>query len=462
MNNGGPNGNGQANQPGGYGYPPQPGQQQNVWQPGGYPPYGGQVQPGGYVYPPQPGQAGGYPQQGPQQPASPYAGYGQGGYQQTGYGQGGYPPQGPQGGYPYQAGGVPRQSPMMPPPSPNNPQPNKPPKKPVDVDGITRLVVYLSLPVLVVLFILSMVLSGAVWLKWVYVGLSLAVIVTMWARPMLLQHDLKLTFSCVLGALAVVAAVSALNVAPADQTVPGVQGAGGGQSSTQQNMTAPTMDPNQQLGNWVMDSPAPATATPAPEDYGLSSEAVQRMESFFYFWTVNNTDSMLNLCAPSWVKSQEKPLYALFSILANRTPTEYEATAISGTENDASRTVTANVTLHRNNGNSPRKYIFKVVMLKEDEMWYVDPRSLQSNEETTATPVSAEITQPPTPAPFADPQTALYYNAKGGKFYHINPQCQSVNSRFLPMTQFTYGQLEEDTYKNLINCSVCGAPMRQK
>ena len=56
---------------------------------------------------------------------------------------------------------------------------------------------------------------------------------------------------------------------------------------------------------------------------------------------------------------------------------------------------------------------------------------------------------------------ALFYNTKGGKNYHDSPTCFGVRDEYLPMKEFSYGELEDDEYKNLTSCSYCVPPLRE-
>lgn len=486
MNNGRPNYNGSSNeqqtqqpsqQP--YGYPqqgwqgaygtptsPYEGYQQGTQGGYGYP-QGQQPVPNGYGYPqgqqPAPNSYG-YPQQG-QQPVSNGYGYPQG--QQpapNGYGY----PQGQTadyqrvGGYPYQANGVPQQSSVPQHRGPVQQTSAAPRKRPTparsfDVDGATRLVVFLALPVLVVLFVVGMVLGNAVWLKWLFTVLAAVVLVTIWVRPVL-RSDLKMTCSFVLAAMMVVAVVSALSAAPGDLSQPGSNGGSVQSSGTEGNG-------GEVLGSLVEVNTAEPTVlitNPPSVSSDLESDAVLRLESFLYFWQNNATEEMLALCLPSWVAEQDKPLNQLFSITASRKPLNWTVTAISGTDSDLARTVTATIEISKMNDSDPKNYQYKVIMQKENENWYVDPRSLASNEpEATATPASAYITQPPTPEPAEGPNQVLYYNPNGGSRYHIDPDCSSVAAAYKPMTSFTYGELDNEPYSELVACGECGAPLRE-
>ena len=51
--------------------------------------------------------------------------------------------------------------------------------------------------------------------------------------------------------------------------------------------------------------------------------------------------------------------------------------------------------------------------------------------------------------------TPLYYNPKGGSYYHAVPDCASVARRYKPMTAFTFGELEEGKFAKLKLCPFC-------
>ena len=107
---------------------------------------------------------------------------------------------------------------------------------------------------------------------------------------------------------------------------------------------------------------------------------MERLVSFFTFWSGNRQDEMLNLCAPSWKEKQENPRTSLFGLLANRTPKECTPESITGTDADTSRKVVLTVKIDRNNGKDPEMYRMTIMMVKEANEWYIDPQSLQTNE----------------------------------------------------------------------------------
>ena len=56
--------------------------------------------------------------------------------------------------------------------------------------------------------------------------------------------------------------------------------------------------------------------------------------------------------------------------------------------------------------------------------------------------------------------TPMYYNPDGGRMYHTDANCDSVKSRYLPMTGITYGELARYPLTKLTPCSACEAPER--
>ncbi len=54
-----------------------------------------------------------------------------------------------------------------------------------------------------------------------------------------------------------------------------------------------------------------------------------------------------------------------------------------------------------------------------------------------------------------DDDTPLYYNPNGGSMYHSVANCPAVRKKFLPLTAFTYGELDEAPYSKLTACPDC-------
>lgn len=63
--------------------------------------------------------------------------------------------------------------------------------------------------------------------------------------------------------------------------------------------------------------------------------------------------------------------------------------------------------------------------------------------------------------PYPDDSTELYYNPNGGSSYHSTARCRSVRDKFLPLTAFTYGQLDEGGFAKLAPCPHC-SPAKRK
>ncbi len=63
--------------------------------------------------------------------------------------------------------------------------------------------------------------------------------------------------------------------------------------------------------------------------------------------------------------------------------------------------------------------------------------------------------------PYPDDDMPLYYNPDGGRNYHSDEYCSAVKDRYLPLTAFTYGELEEGFYATLTPCPYC-ATVRRK
>ena len=57
--------------------------------------------------------------------------------------------------------------------------------------------------------------------------------------------------------------------------------------------------------------------------------------------------------------------------------------------------------------------------------------------------------------PYPDDDLALYYNPDNGTSYHATATCRTVRDKYLPLTAFTYGELETGKYANLNGCTGC-------
>lgn len=322
-------------------------------------------------------------------------------------------------------------------------------------DTIAKVLMFGVLPIL---FILSMVFAWTA-VKWIVLVGAVASIAAMWLRE-LVTPNARLVLSLLLAAAAVVCLVSALATNASDNQNPAQPNQSG------QMQQGGTSGNNLDVNLTATDTPNPAptpTATPVDD----SEECYAQLHSFFTLWKNNAISQMVNLTAPSWRSSikggTDAVTQKLFGeVLTNRTPVSWDFTAITGTSNDIARMVTVRAVINKNNTLGESVYLWKVRMVKEDGVWYVDPATLQSNEqESTATPTNALATQPVLNT--SHPDLLIYYNPEGGTYYHIDPNCESLNPKYRPLSGvIKWSQIEDDPYDKLEQCKRCGAPLREK
>ena len=433
------------------GYPQQSAaaQPQNPYPGLSYPQQGGYQQPGqsGYSY------SAGQPAGGSYIPQTPYSqGYTSPGYQApSGYNQGysaynqmgrsqqtPYYPRQEQGGQvPLNGGGY-------------VPQPVPVRKQPFVMKDAYLLIVC---AVLLALFALGMFVPGFSILKWVFVVLAAGTTAFLWFKP-LVDNNKRLCWTIVFGLLILVTVIGFVTGA-----------AGKGQPSGTDSTRSPGQAQSVSMAEASEVTPEPqatpaVTRTPEPDQ---DNAVTSRLLTFYSYWMVNDQDSMLKLCSPTWQSKQENPVPALFGLMGNRTPKEDPVLEnISGTPNDTTRTVTITVLMDPNNGKDPIRYRVGIIMVREnDGLWYVDPNSILSNDKADTPDPNITDTPAPTATPAYTKDTVLYYNPKGGSYYHYDQNCPRLDERYLPLQgHFTYAELDKDAYKNLKPCAVCGAPSR--
>lgn len=62
--------------------------------------------------------------------------------------------------------------------------------------------------------------------------------------------------------------------------------------------------------------------------------------------------------------------------------------------------------------------------------------------------------------PIPDADLPLYYNPKGGEYYHSAASCYGVKDEYLPLTAFTYGELDDEPFTQLNACQYCYPALR--
>ena len=194
------------------------------------------------------------------------------------------------------------------------------------------------------------------------------------------------------------------------------------------------------------------------------SAAEERLASFMEKWRKGIIADMVAYTPQSWRDAQaESAQQQLFWKFAQRPLVDWrQMSAPTGTDASTARTITVEADV--NYGGATRTYQYDAIMLFENDNWFVDPDSLSSGilvEPATPTPdpnMTPTPTPEPTPTPTPGPKTKLYYNKDGGKRYHIEPECYTVDKKYLPLASFTYKDLEKSPYNRLEPCEKCQAP----
>ncbi len=351
------------------------------------------------------------------------------------------------GGYPaYGNGGG-----GMPPEQP----PVRQPKQPFNIENWLKMLLYIILPLAFVVCI-ALRDEGFDLLRYLFMTASAASVGMLWYRQAF-TSSLRTGITIGYGLMCVILLVIMLSGASGDPVNNNL-------NITPQPTPAITEEPSDEAMGYLPDqapTEKPVEVPPAETDTGL------RLAAFMDYWANNDIESMLNYVMPTWRAAQTDAAVSLFNVAANRTPIDYTIESISGSSTDTSRAVTMSATIDKNNGNDPVRYRFNILMVQESGDWFVDPNTLATNESTaTDTPLPDNIAAIYTPAPrttvtpIPPDNTPLYYNADGGKYYHADPSCRSVNEKYLPMDAFTFGELGESPYKSLIPCLVCNAPTK--
>ena len=322
--------------------------------------------------------------------------------------------------------------------------------------------------VLILLFILGLTMNGgtSLLMKLLFLIPAAGAIAMLWWRPVTAENK-RLCFTIVAGVLCVIMAISAFTNTkqPTDRT--NKSGSAASQSSDTDSGNASGSGTNvinnlSAYGGSNVQQTQTASATPTPTPNG-NVEAFNRVVEFFGYWSLNELDKMVELCPPSWRVKQENAKKSLFQVLQNRTPVGDITLRNDPPMTGDSLNFLFDVTISRNNGKPSNDFRMNVRMVKENGEWYVDPNSLVSNEvqetpDPNATPVPTN-----TPEPQVDANTMLYYNPDGGKLYHLDQNCMSLHSRYLPLKgSFRYSQINDQPYAALEPCNVCGAPLRNK
>ena len=202
-----------------------------------------------------------------------------------------------------------------------------------------------------------------------------------------------------------------------------------------------------------------------PEIDREPAEIAKRVMSFFAAWNQNDPDEMLALCDAGWKATAKDPRTALLGILAGLTPLDVTVESVqeiagNGPDGLVYDLVTVTAHLDRNNGQSPELDRIRLLVRKEEDgYWYINPTGLDTREAVEAEdPAGAE---PGKNAGTAAADTVLYYQPAGGEYYHLDPNCKLVHPKYLPLQgSFLFSELNDEPYRHLKPCNICGAPLR--
>ncbi len=318
--------------------------------------------------------------------------------------------------------------------------------------------------VLPIMFIVSLLVKDTR-LYWAFVGLSLLCLLAMALLRAFVPGARKVLG--VVHAAMIAVALFALLVSTPPPPVDTVQQPQSLQSIFNDNSSASMVD---MVQSQAQSQPDP-TESPAS-----ASQAQQKLDQFMSAWMNTDYAGMVSLSLPNWVNQHEDATDAeksMFHLRANRSILDYEVLDVSGNDGDQARTISLQASVSKNNGEAPLQYNFQILMMRVNNVWYVDPNSISSSQVANAQPqqqqavtnqvqqeeVTAQAQLPLTPA--VSPDTILYYNADGGKYYHLDPNCSSIGAQYRPLTaMFYYRDVSSTKLKNLIPCPDCNAPAR--
>lgn len=311
--------------------------------------------------------------------------------------------------------------------------------------------------VLPILFLVALLVQNDL-PRWIFLGATAVSLLLMWALRAFVRSA-RNTLTVVYVALAVVIGLALF----INRQMPETRNASAG-SGTQSSFFN---NPDPGSVNAMLNE----LATPAPEteeeSFTVVSEAQLRLDAFFSAWSMNSVTEMKNYCLPSWVNEQTSVETVLFQMLRRSRPLNYTVEDMTGSDGEASRIITVKAAFDENGVTVVKR--MRVIMKKNNDVWYVDPNSLDGvivDEAAEAAAASDDNMPHWTIAPTAEPTPAgsgqiLYYNENGGKYYHTDRTCPAVSSEYWPLTgKIPIELLNSAEYSKLLPCSKCGAPAR--
>ncbi len=313
---------------------------------------------------------------------------------------------------------------------------------------------------------------------WVFIILALIVIAVMWVLSVFAPRG-RVLVSLVLGALCVIALLTRINFSDR-QTTYRSYGAVSAATDTPSAGLSTTANNNPAYvalgGNYPTAAVTEATPTTGPAQSGTQvvdtgtatlSAAQEVLDAYLTYWQQQRYEDMIQYTLPSWRAALESPQTQLFFNHSAWDLKNWTVTPDTYSANSDSVTFTVIADLERRVTGIAAPQQFSAILFNTGGTWYVDPDSLRTGIAITVTeaPSLANANAPQEPTPIPEPTTnptlKLYYNTKGGSFYHLLQKCESINSKYYDsMAAFTYSQLNDEPYSKLKPCSVCGAPKR--
>lgn len=357
-------------------------------------------------------------------------------------------------------------------PEPARTAPNQPGPQPGNFVALQVMLVL----VLPLAFFIALLAKNSL-LHWAFVLFSLLCLAAMYLLRAFVPNARRVLGVIHTAMIAVMLFTILVSGAPAADK--GNQAAQNQQSIFNDNTTASIQEMNENQAAQALKEEA-QEANP-----GAASLAQQKLEQFMSAWGTKDYAAMVSYSAPNWVNqynSQRDAETGIFHLSAIRTPVSYQILDVSGNDADQTRTITMQAKISKSDGKEPQLYNFQILMIRNNNQWYVDPNSISSSQvvQQEVQAISAEQAAAQAAAQAANqaattntsnvqvPQinsvpsnTVLYYNQSGGEFYHLDPNCSSIGSKYKPLkATFYYRDISSETFKNLKTCPHCKAPAR--
>lgn len=111
----------------------------------------------------------------------------------------------------------------------------------------------------------------------------------------------------------------------------------------------------------------------------LEIDCMEQISAFMEAWNKVNLDELVEMSTEEWKESRSENLKAcMFGLLANRTPLDYRLNELVVEDDEANAKLTT--LIDRNNGKEPKSYYQYLRLVRENDIWHIDPNSLKSYE----------------------------------------------------------------------------------